>query len=232
MSKRGKKFISMVTFGKIKRPRGDTLDLLNITGAKPHINDFMDSFMAQYEKEKKKEMLKLAKSWRKHNGWPSSMFYDCMGEDDYVADDSDEYGDVYYDGLGNKLTEKQLKKLNKKLYGKNKDKARYSYYDDDEEGYEQAYKSIKFYPDIEDEMTYDEFHSVKEFNDFCDSQGYYVGVVDSSNLANMSVVHCCLDPIDLEYGEKSIITDSSYGGLYWTVSDDVTKKSVQAGKFN
>jgi hypothetical protein len=32
-----------------------------------------------------------------------------------------------------------------------------------------------------------------------------------------------LDPIDLEYDENTIITDNSYGGLYWTVEADLTK---------
>ena len=45
---------------------------------------------------------------------------------------------------------------------------------------------------------------------------------------NNSVIHCCLDPISKESGENEIITDTSYGGLYWTVSDDITKKSEQS----
>jgi hypothetical protein len=47
------------------------------------------------------------------------------------------------------------------------------------------------------------------------------GTTDYENLKNWGTVHCCLDPIDLEYGDYSIITDTSYGGLYWTVESDL-----------
>lgn len=236
-------FKSCVVLGKIKHPRQETLDLLGIVGIKPHINDMMPSIIARYDEVKRKEMLAIAKRW-KQRGW-QNMIYDCMGEDDFVLDE-DDY-DSYYDCLGRKLSTKQLKRLNKKLYGKGgkkRDCVSYTSYeddeddywkhrqtmfkngewDDDEDGYEEPYKSIKFYPDVEDEMTYKEFFSLKEFDDFCKEHNYSVGAVDSNNLTNMSVVHCCLDPIDLEYGDKTIITDSSYGGLYWSISEDLTKK--------
>lgn len=232
-------FKSCVVLGKIKRPRQETLDLLGIVGIKPHINDMMPSIIAHYDEIKRKEMLAIAKRW-KQRGW-QNMIYDCMGEDDYYVLDEDDY-------LGQKLSTKRLKRLNKKLYGKGgkkRDSVSYTSYeddeddywkhrhtmfkngewdDDDEDGYEEPYKSIKFYPDVEDEMTYKEFFSLKEFDDFCKEHNYSVGAVDSNNLTNMSVVHCCLDPIDLEYGDKTIITDSSYGGLYWSISEDLTKK--------
>lgn len=31
------------------------------------------------------------------------------------------------------------------------------------------------------------------------------------------------------YGEDEIITDTSYGGLYWTVSGDLSKYAVEDG---
>jgi hypothetical protein len=93
--------------------------------------------------------------------------------------------------------------------------------DDDEDNYEEAYKNIKFYPDVTNEMSAIEFNSLKEFSDYCDEHGYAVGTTDYDNLKNWGVIHCCLDPIDLEYGEFAIITDSSYGGLYWTVEKDL-----------
>ena len=68
-----------------------------------------------------------------------------------------------------------------------------------------------------------EFQSLSEFNEYCEKNGYEVGDTDFSNLQKWNVIHCCLDPIDLSYGEKSIVTDTSYGGLYWTVEPDLSK---------
>ena len=65
------------------------------------------------------------------------------------------------------------------------------------------------------------FYSLKEFEIFCNQEGYTVGDVDLENLRTWSIVHCCLDPIDKKYGDNCIITDNSYGGLYWTVGDDL-----------
>ena len=94
---------------------------------------------------------------------------------------------------------------------------------DNEDNHEDPYKCIKFYSDIENEMSVREFYSLKEFNDFCAENNYLMSSTDYNNLLNWSVVHCCLDPISLEYGENEIITDNSYGALYWSVSDDITK---------
>jgi hypothetical protein len=94
---------------------------------------------------------------------------------------------------------------------------------DDEDNYEESYKSIKFYSDIENELSCREFDSIKSFSDFCSSNGYVLSPTDYNNILNLSVVHCCLDPISLEYGDKEIITDNSYGALYWTVSEDISK---------
>jgi hypothetical protein len=195
------------------------------------------------EEERQKE-LREAAEWRKRvKGWPRSMMYDCMGEDDFLVDEEE----------GVILNAKHLKRLNKKYYngkseksskrgkrgGKKKGNLVYSTYDDDywknrktmfrngewsdddEDNYEEAYKNIKFYPDVTNEMSAIEFNSLKEFSDYCDEHGYAVGTTDYDNLKNWGVIHCCLDPIDLEYGEFAIITDSSYGGLYWTVEKDL-----------
>jgi hypothetical protein len=72
-------------------------------------------------------------------------------------------------------------------------------------------------------MSVREFYSLKEFNDFCADKKYIISPTDYNNLVNLQVVHCCLDPISLEYGENEIITDNSDGALYWNVSEDVTK---------
>lgn len=222
-----------------------TLDLDDVEGEKPCINDVMIPISARIDEEERIVALEEARKWA---GWSRNMTYDCMGEDTML---------LPYLNDGVVLNPKQLKKLNKKLFngknssskrgsrgGKSKNKkkdieylGRETYDDywanresmythgewseDDEENYEEAYKSIKFYPDITNELSVIEFSSLKAFSDYCDEHGYNVGVTDYENLKNWGVVHCCLDPIDLEYGEYAIITDTSYGGLYWTVEDDL-----------
>lgn len=243
-------FGGVVVLGKIKHPRQETLDLLGIVGVKPHINDIMPIICDRLDAEEEARWERLRRSSvRHHHGgsWSDEMIYDCMGEDDFLTEE-----DLL--SLYGHMNSKQLKKLNKKLYGskgkssrRSKDlTAKYLGYDvaeddywkhrktmfthgewndDDDDDYSSEYKSIKFYSDVEDEFTCQEFTSLKEFNDFCDEKGYQIGDTDLSNLKNWTVIHCCLDPIDLEYDQYSIITDSSYGGLYWTVSDDLTKKN-------
>jgi hypothetical protein len=94
--------------------------------------------------------------------------------------------------------------------------------DIDNEDYElSSYKSINFYPDITNELSVIKFETLKEFSDYCDVHGYEVKSLDYSNLKNWGVIHCCLDPIDMEYGDFAIITDNSYGALYWTVESDI-----------
>ncbi len=163
----------------------------------------------------------------------------------------DPYEEIF-DGLGCKCSRK-LKELNKKLFkrmnkgerkGSKKKYKNHGSEDDDfwdnrktmftqgewsddldnEDNYEDQYKCIKFYSDIENEMSVREFYSLKEFNDFCAENNYLINSTDYNNLVNWSVVHCCLDPISLEYGENEIITDNSYGALFWSVSDDITKE--------
>ena len=228
-----------------------TLDLRGIVGKKPIINAIMPLIVERLEEEERLEMLEMAKRW--HGGWSRAMIYDCMGEDYPGWDDEvgyDSYEEIY-SAINNR---KKSKKLNKKLYkhskGKKKNNRRYCPEDeddywsnresmfthgewsdddlDDENKFEEPYKSIKFYSDIENEMSVREFHSLKSFNDFCTENGYNVSDIDKSNLVNWQVIHCCLDPISLEYGENDVITDNSYGALYWTVTEDLTKQDAMS----
>lgn len=93
-------------------------------------------------------------------------------------------------------------------------------FDDVEDSVIGGYKSIIFYPDITNELSYKEFHSLKEFNDYCDREDIYVPSVDTSNLSYWSEIHCCLDLGDLEYGEKTLVTDRNYDVLYWSVMSE------------
>ena len=211
-----------------------TLGLVGVVGERPHVNDLMPDIVKCIEKEESKRNIVLASKWYNNDDdddYSPSMF-------DYLCDDDYDFSSMLH------CSSKRLKKLQKKHYGKRKGKnARMSYggYDDGDdywnnreslygEKFDDAsldeydghgYKSIKFYPDIRNEGKYQEFYSLKEFEIFCSQEGYTVGDVDLENLRTWSIVHCCLDPIDKKYGDNCIITDNSYGGLYWTVGDDL-----------
>lgn len=242
-SSSSKKFaVSLVVHdeGQLQR----TLDLCGVKDERPNINEVVARTADRIERERQAKMLALARSWQ-NQGWGNAMLYDCMGEDDIVYDPYEEI----YDGVMS-CNSRKMKKLNKKLFKGKKSRGKKfnlncSYDDEDdywnnrasmfrhgewsdddldnEDNYEEGYKSIKFYSDIENELSVREFSSLKDFSDFCGEHNYIMSTTDYNNLLNWSVIHCCLDPISEEYGEHEIITDNSYGGLYWTVSEDVSK---------
>lgn len=215
-----------------------TLDLSDVSDEKPSINGVMVPIAERLDEEERQAELRKCRVY----GWPHNMIYDCMGEDDYLRDSE---GIILNPKHMKKINKKTFGKSNKRgSRGKGKKKdydAQYVGYEDyddywenrksmythgewsedNEDNYEESCKSIKFYPDITNEMSVIEFSSLKGFSDYCDEHGYVVGATDYENLKNWSTVHCCLDPIDLEYGEYAIITDTSYGGLYWTVEADL-----------
>jgi hypothetical protein len=195
-----------------------------------------------YEEERQRN-IRIAKQWAKSGVVLNPGLFDGC---DYGFVDEEEY----FAYLRN---QKKLQKKNKKESkrgsrgrgGKKRNNDGYSYgldygtvdpdefwehrralYGDDfedDENDENRYKHIYFYPDINDEGNVNEFHSLAEFNEFCGKHNYLVGSVDFENLKNWGVIHCCLDPVDLEYGDNTVITDTSYGGLYWTVEPDLSK---------
>lgn len=205
-----------------------TLDLDGVVGKKPCINSIMEVIMPRLEREYKKELLARAAEW--------NCIYDAY--DDYSGfDDEDDWKHLSSAKRTRILNKREYKKVNgtrrggKKNKGKDKHKNSllYGYYEDyDDEELNSGYKRIVYYSDIENELSAIEFDNIHDFNDFCDKHGFYVPYTDYNNIVNNEVVHCCLDPIDKEYGDYTIITDTSYGALYWTVSEDVTKDKEQS----
>jgi hypothetical protein len=220
-----------------------TLDLEGVDiKLKPHINDIMPAVEERLDEEERQRNIEIAKRWARSGAILNPGLFDGA---DYGFEDEEDY----FAYLRN---QKKLQKKNKKESkrgsrgrGKNKRNDGYSYgldygtvdpddfwehrralygedFEDDNND-ENRYKHIYFYPDIEDELTVKEFYSLAEFNEFCGKNNYLVGSVDFENLKNWGVIHCCLDPVDLEYGDNTVITDTSYGGLYWTVEPDLSK---------
>lgn len=222
-SKRGKRGSSKSHDAVVIKVRDEAqmqraLDLSSIIGDKPKINSIMPSIVHRLDEESRLESLALANRWRDMS-W--SEIYGSI--DDYGFDD--------FENLYNK---KRYKRFNKKSYKKH-NKHNHGMFPmddyDNEDNYDMPYKSIKFYPDVDNELSVIEFHSLKDFSDYCSENNYVLSTTDYNNLLEWSVIHCCLDPISLEYGDNEIITDTSYGGLYWTVSEDlpVMKEQLSNG---
>lgn len=215
-------------FAQLRR----TLDLEDVGEMKPCINDLMPVIMERLDEEERQSSLRLAEKWRNRirmlgDDWFGSMTYDCMGENDLPFDDDyDEYEELY-SYTGKKGRKKKKERARKNLYDYYDDEYwenrntmyRNGEWNDGDEAYEEPFKIIKFYPDIENELSYQEFHSIKEFNDFCDRKGYSVSNIDMNSLINQYLTHCCVDPVTRE----DVITDTSYGGLYWTIKGDLSK---------
>ena len=236
------RYISPSNVGRLER----TLDLRNIGDIKPTINDIMPLIEERLAEEERIREMEMARQFRVH-GWPSDcMIYDCMGEDDIPISvlNPKQLKKLNKRLFTGKNKESKSNKRGHRGKGKKFENTKYLTYDDleDDEAYwdnrktmythgewdeeednVDSYKKINFYPDVTNELSVIKFNSLKEFSDYCDRNNYTVKPLDYSNLKNWGVIHCCLDPIDLEYGENTVITDSSYGGLYWTVEADLTK---------
>lgn len=179
-------------------------------------------------------------------GYPYSDYYDGWDEwDDYYGDGY--YGDFFNGGYSQshqkkKSTIDSLKRGSKRGKRGNKKKgksiplysdsfsSRSNLYDSDE-------VTIYYYRDINNPDIKEIFYSLYEFNEFLDSEGIYVSKYETKQLLSRSISHCCIDPsfIDLK-GEPWLISDSSFGGLSWSVCGDndslLDQDSVLCGSNN
>jgi len=193
----------------------NTITLSGVNGTRPIINSLMPSVeRLSLEKKKKKSTVKVI-----YDGMTDMLknvfsFDGLDYDDDNYHNFSDEY-DYTYDSF--------VERCSKGRKGKKKQKKALLFPDDlDETAYDigTERKFIKFYNNINNEHDVIEFKNIKEFSDFCDKHDYYVSKTDADNLERWTTIHCCLFPLDNEYGVRSIVTDNSYGGLYWSVSDE------------
>lgn len=191
----------------------NTITLSGVNGTRPIINSLMPSVEKLSLEKKKKSTVKVI-----YDGMADMLknvfSFDGLDYDDNYRNFSDEY-DYAYDSF--------VERCGKGRKGKKKQKKAFLFPDDlDETTYDigSERKFIKFYNNINNEHDVIEFRNIKEFNDFCEKHDYYVSKTDADNLERWTTIHCCLFPLDNEYGVRSIVTDNSYGGLYWSVSDE------------
>lgn len=177
---------------------------------------------------------------------PKYNFYGGQGHwyDDWYDDDyyDDYYGDCYdgsgygtlFRGMGCGATNSQKKKntigenavikksTKRGKRGKGKKGKCIPLYDTDgQDLYDSDEVTIYFYRDINNPDDKEIFYNLYEFNEFLDSEGIYVSKYETKQLLNRSISHCCIDPSFASFkGEPWLISDSSFGGLSWTVCGD------------
>lgn len=90
----------------------------------------------------------------------------------------------------------------------------------DTEDYEPSSKEIWFYPDYHCKDDRLEFNSLKEFNDYCESMGYFVDKEVAENISWRYESHCCLNPESEKIGLLEIMTEHSYGDLFYEACEE------------
>ena len=162
-------------------------------------------------------------------------YYDDDYYDDYYGDyyDGSGYGTLFR-GMGCDATNSQkkkntigdtavIKKSNKRgKRGKGKKGKCIPLYDaKGQDLYDSDEVTIYFYRDINNPDDKEIFYNFYEFNEYLDSEGIYVSKYETKQLLNRSISYCCIDPSFASLkGEPWLISDSSYGGLSWTVCGD------------
>jgi len=102
--------------------------------------------------------------------------------------------------------------------------APYSSYEDDPTEYNldenTEYKEIWFYPDYHCKDDRLEFNSIKEFNDYCENQGYFVSSEVANDLSWRYESHCCLCPESEKVGLLEIMSEHSYGEMFYEACEE------------
>lgn len=86
--------------------------------------------------------------------------------------------------------------------------------------YDDGQKEIWFYPDYHEKDDKLEFNSLKEFSDYCDSMGYYVSPKVEHKIEWYYESHCCLCPESEKQGFLEIMTEHSYGEMFYEACEE------------
>lgn len=90
--------------------------------------------------------------------------------------------------------------------------------DEDEDSYFEE-KFIYYYRDISQQDDVLEFNNLYEFEIFLDEEGVSLDENAIEYLTDETTIHCCINPYPLkDNGTVTLITDHSYGALYYMCS--------------
>lgn len=165
----------------------------------PTINEALKS-----ELKRQKEAEKLFQdTWGKKFDIDDPYGYDDYDDDwrdwlhggDYPYDDDDDAYDIYDDDLFGKKVETE----EKEIYF-------YEKLDFSDEGYE--------------DNQYDHFFTnIKELKDFCTENGINLPNNELEAIKYRHSSYCTFDPLDKVNGELTLLSDKSWGSLWWECHD-------------
>lgn len=165
----------------------------------PTINEALKS---ELKRQKEEEKL-LQDTWGKKYGFNDPYSYDDYDDEwrdwlhggDYPYDDDDDAYDIYDDDLFGKKVETEEKEIY--FYGK---------LDFSDEGYE--------------DNQYDHFFTnIKELKDFCTENGINLPKNELEAIKYRHSSYCTFDPLDKVNGELTLLSDNSWGSLWWECHD-------------
>jgi len=81
-------------------------------------------------------------------------------------------------------------------------------------------KKIYFYYDYHYEDEREEFDSIEEFNEFCESMGYFIPDYVIAEMFYGTEFHCCIYPSTERDGTFEVACELSYGELFFEVCDN------------
>lgn len=180
-------------------------------------HSILGSLFHQYLERKSSE-------YKNFNG---TVLYD---EDDY--EDIYAYWDRIYPGWDDEISddgECMFPKRNTKHKHKRGKKGKcidittpYSGYEgdlDNEDDYEYTSKLIWYYPDYHDKEDRLEFNSYNDFEEYCLGMGYKIPDYVKSDLEYRFESHCCLNSLSLKDGILEIMSEHSYGEMFYECCD-------------
>lgn len=174
---------------------------------KPNFRQLFKSFLSNY------------RSVVYEDNYFSNIF---MGDDyadwyDYEDDDYD-YDDIRYNTID--YHSKSRKHNNRGSRGKHKTKCIPLYPKSKKNKISSLladdFIMVYFYNDINDpDNSCETFYSLAEFDQFLEDNGIIVSELESSQIMNRPVSHCCINPLTEKSGIKELISASNFGSLQW-----------------
>lgn len=200
------------------------LEINNNKKSKPNLKQMFDEYI---EKIKKVE-----------DSWYGSQEYIRYLVKRYGAmeiDDEDEEDDIY-DGYSkskrnwkktrdfvDSFTTKSKHKKDKKRGKRGGKKKKQYVFDEEDMKYDASTndKTIYYYRDVNDPDHVELFFNLHDFDNFLTEEGIEVTQEEVNNLMLNELTHCCVNPDTKQTnGKAQLVTDTSYGGLYWTCNPD------------
>ena len=165
----------------------------------PTINEALKSELKRQEESEKL----LQKTWKNKYGiddpYDMTDWRDWTYDDDYPDDDDG----VYYDNddydyeediFGNKIETEE-----KEIY---------------------FYEKLDFSDDGYEDNQYDHlFNNIKELKDFCTENGINLPNSELEAIKYRHASYCTFDPLDKDKGLLTLLSDNSWGSLWWECHD-------------